>query len=162
MEILDATIITPAIPLIASSLGVFTLASVGCAASVSLPMLVAMRVVQGVGGALMVPVGRLLVLRSSAKGDLVRAIAWLTWPALAAPVLAPILGGAVATVGSWRWIFIVNIPLGIIGFLLSLRLIRGEGVPSPAPLDWRGGAPTGGRHPPTPIALGSHPVGRPH
>ena len=131
MEILDATIITPAIPLIASSLGVeafdvniaisaylvtvavlipvsgwmadrfgtrrvfiaaiavFTLASVGCAASVSLPMLVAMRVVQGVGGALMVPVGRLLVLRSSAKGDLIRAIAWLTWPALAAPVLAP-------------------------------------------------------------------------
>jgi len=86
----------------------------------------------------MVPVGRLLVLRSSAKGDLVRAIAWLTWPALAAPVLAPILGGAVVTVGSWRWIFIVNIPLGIIGFLLSLRLIRGEGVPSPAPLDWRG------------------------
>ena len=185
MEILDATIITPAIPLIASSLGVdavdvniaisaylvtvailipvsgwmadrfgtrrvfiaaiavFTLASVGCAASVSLPMLVAMRVVQGVGGALMVPVGRLLVLRSSAKGDLVRAIAWLTWPALAAPVLAPILGGAVATVGSWRWIFIVNIPLGIIGFLLSLRLIRGEGVPSPAPLDWRGLALTG-------------------
>ena len=161
MEILDATIITPAIPLIASSLGVeavdvniaisaylvtvavlipvsgwmadrfgtrrvfiaaiavFTLASVGCAASVSLPMLVAMRVVQGVGGALMVPVGRLLVLRSSEKGDLVRAIAWLTWPALAAPVLAPILGGAVATVGSWRWIFIVNIPLGILGFLLT-------------------------------------------
>src|SRR5258705_7794519 len=185
MEILDATIITPAIPLIASSLGVdavdvsiaisaylvtvavlipvsgwmadrfgtrkvfiaaiavFTLASVGCAASVSLPMLVAMRVVQGVGGALVVPVGRLLVLRSSAKVDLVRAIAWLTWPALAAPVLAPILGGAVATVGSWRWIFIVNIPLGIIGFLLSLRLIRGEGVPSPAPLDWRGMALTG-------------------
>ena len=86
----------------------------------------------------MVPVGRLLVLRSSEKGDLVRAIAWLTWPALAAPVVAPILGGAVATVASWRWIFIVNIPLGIIGFLLSLRLIRGEGVSSPAPLDWRG------------------------
>ena len=180
MEILDATIITPAIPLISASFGVdavdvniaisaylvtvavlipvsgwmadrfgtrrvfiaaiavFTLASVGCAASVSLPMLVAMRVVQGIGGALMVPVGRLLVLRSSEKGDLVRAIAWLTWPALAAPVVAPILGGAVATVASWRWIFIVNIPLGIVGFLLSLRLIRGEGVSSPAPLDWRG------------------------
>ena len=180
MEILDATIITPAIPLISASFGVdavdvniaisaylvtvavlipvsgwmadrfgtrrvfiaaiavFTLASVGCAASVSLPMLVAMRVVQGIGGALMVPVGRLLVLRSSEKGDLVKAIAWLTWPALAAPVVAPILGGAVATVASWRWIFIVNIPLGIIGFLLSLRLIRGGGVSSPAPLDWRG------------------------
>ena len=78
------------------------------------------------------------MLRSSEKVDLVQAIAWLTWPALAAPVVAPILGGAVATVASWRWIFIVNIPLGIIGFLLSLRLIRGEGDPSPAPLDWPG------------------------
>jgi EmrB/QacA subfamily drug resistance transporter len=185
MEILDATIITPAIPVIAASFGVhavdvnvaisaylvtvavlipasgwmadrfgtrrvfiaaiavFTLASVGCAASVSLPTLVAMRVVQGIGGALMVPVGRLLVLRSSEKGDLVRAIALLTWPALAAPVVAPVLGGAVATVGSWRWIFIVNIPLGIIGFLLSLKLIRGEGVPNPPPLDWRGLAALG-------------------
>ena len=127
MEILDATIITPAIPLIAGSFGVdavdvnvaisaylvtvavlipvsgwladkfgirrvfiaaiavFTLASIGCAASVSLPMLVGMRVLQGVGGAMMVPVGRLAVLRYSDKADLVRAIAFLTWPALARP-----------------------------------------------------------------------------
>ena len=139
MEILDATIITPAIPLIAGSFGVdavdvnvaisaylvtvavlipvsgwmadkfgirrvfiaaiavFTLASIGCAASVSLPMLVGMRVLQGVGGAMMVPVGRLAVLRYSDKADLVRAIALLTWPALAAPVVAPALGGAIAT-----------------------------------------------------------------
>jgi MFS family permease len=183
MEILDATIITPAIPLIATSFGVdavdvnvaitgylvtvavlipasgwmadrfgarpvfaaaiaiFTLASIGCAVSVSLPVLVAMRVVQGVGGAMMVPVGRLAVLRFSGKANLVRAIALLTWPALAAPVVAPVLGGAIATVGSWRWIFFVNIPIGIIGFLLSLRLIRGSRlnpVPSPRPLDWRG------------------------
>ena len=185
MEILDATIITPAIPLIARSLDVepfdvnvaitaylvtvavlipvsgwmsdrfgtrrvfisaialFTLASIGCAASISLPMLVAMRVVQGIGGALMVPVGRLLVLRSTAKSDLVRAIALLTWPALAAPVVAPVLGGAVATVGSWRWIFIVNIPLGIIGFLLALKLIHGKAQPNPTPLDWRGLAALG-------------------
>ena len=180
MEILDATIITPAIPLIASSFGidavdvnvaisaylvtvavlipasgwmadrfgarrvfiaaiaVFTLASVGCAASVSLPMLVAMRVLQGVGGAMMVPVGRLAVLRFSGKGDLVRAIALLTWPALAAPVVAPVLGGAIATVGSWRWIFIVNIPIGIAGFLLALRLIRGRPASAVRRLDWRG------------------------
>jgi EmrB/QacA subfamily drug resistance transporter len=180
MEILDATIITPAIPLIAGSFGidpvdvniaisaylvtvavlipasgwvadrfgprpvfasaiaVFTLASVGCAASVSLPMLVAMRVLQGVGGAMMVPVGRLAVLRFSGKANLVRAIALLTWPALAAPVVAPVLGGAIATLGSWRWIFAVNVPIGIVGFLLALRLIRGEATPSPRPLDWRG------------------------
>jgi EmrB/QacA subfamily drug resistance transporter len=180
MEILDATIITPAIPLIASSLGVdavdvnvaitaylvtvavlipasgwmadrfgvrrvflaaiviFTLASVGCALSTSLPMLVGMRIAQGVGGAMMVPVGRLAVLRYSEKADLVRAIALLTWPALAAPVLAPVLGGAIATVGSWRWIFIVNIPLGIIGFALALKLVRGGPTDSARKLDWIG------------------------
>lgn len=180
MEILDATIITPAIPLIASSFGVepvdvnvaisaylvtvavlipatgwmtdrfgirrvflaaivvFTLASIGCALSVSLPMLVGMRVLQGAGGAMMVPVGRLAVLRYSDKLDRVRAIALLTWPALAAPVVAPVLGGAIATVGSWRWIFIVNIPIGIIGFLLALKLMRGGPADSARPLDWRG------------------------
>jgi EmrB/QacA subfamily drug resistance transporter len=180
MEILDATIITPAIPLIATAfhvdpvdvnvaisgylvtlavlipasgwvadrfgarpvfaaaIAIFTLASIGCALSVSLPMLVAMRILQGVGGAMMVPVGRLAVLRFSGKADLVRAIALLTWPALAAPVVAPVLGGAIATVGSWRWIFFVNIPIGIVGFILSLKLIRGEADPSPRPLDWRG------------------------
>jgi EmrB/QacA subfamily drug resistance transporter len=180
MEILDATIIAPAIPLIADSLGVqavdvnvaisaylvtvavlipaagwmadrfgirrvfiaaiavFTLASVGCAAAVSLPMLVAMRVLQGVGGAMMVPVGRLAVLRGSDKSDLVRAIALLTWPALAAPILAVSLGGAIVTVGSWRWIFLINIPIGIAGFLLALKLIRGAPATSARPLDWRG------------------------
>lgn len=180
MEILDATIIIPAIPAIADSfevsavdvnvaisaylltvavlipasgwiadrfgirpvflaaIAVFTLASVGCALSSSLPTLVAMRVLQGVGGALMVPVGRLAVLRFSAKADLVRAIALLTWPALTAPVLAPVLGGAIATLGSWRWIFIVNIPIGIVGLLLAHRLIRGGPAPTTTPLDWRG------------------------
>ncbi|VEG57425.1 arabinose efflux permease family protein [Mycolicibacterium aurum] len=180
MEILDATIIVPAIPAIAASFGVsavdvniaisaylltvavlipasgwvadrfgirpvfiaaiaiFTVASVGCALSVSLPMLVAMRVLQGVGGAMMVPVGRLAVLRFSAKSDLVRAIALLTWPALTAPVVAPVLGGAVATVGSWRWIFFVNIPIGVIGLLFAVRLIRGGPAPATTPLDWRG------------------------
>ncbi len=180
MEILDATIITPAIPLIARSfgvdavdvnvaistylmtvavlipvsgwladkfgirrvfiaaIGVFTIASIGCAASVSLPMLVGMRILQGIGGAMMVPVGRLAVLRYSDKSDLVRVIALLTWPALAAPVVAPALGGAIATFASWRWIFIVNIPLGLVGLLLAVRLIRGEPAAVTRPLDWRG------------------------
>jgi EmrB/QacA subfamily drug resistance transporter len=186
MEILDASILTPAIPAIAGQFGVeavdvnvaitaylvtvavlipasgwmadrfgirrvfiaaiavFTLASVGCALSVSLPMLVGMRIAQGIGGAMMVPVGRLAVLRSSGKADLVRAIAVLTWPALAAPVLAPVLGGAIATLGSWRWIFLVNIPLGVIGFLLALRLIRGGPAPERTPLDWPGILALGG------------------
>lgn len=186
MEILDASILTPAIPAIAGQFGVeavdvnvaitaylvtvavlipasgwmadrfgirrvfiaaiavFTLASVGCALSVSLPMLVGMRIAQGIGGAMMVPVGRLAVLRFSGKADLVRAIAVLTWPALAAPVLAPVLGGAIATVGSWRWIFLVNIPLGIIGFLLALKLIRGGPAQERTPLDWPGIVALGG------------------
>lgn len=180
MEILDGTIIAPAIPLIADSLGasavdvnvaisayivtvavlipatgwmaqrfgtrrvflsaivLFILASIGCAASVSLPMLVAMRVLQGVGGAMMVPVGRLSVLRQTDKPDLMRAIAILTWPALIAPVLAVVLGGAIVTIGSWRWIFLVNIPIGLLGFLLALKLITGDPAPVTRRLDWRG------------------------
>lgn len=180
MEILDATIIAPAIPRIAESFGVaavninvaisaylvtvavlipatgwmadrygvrrvfitaiavFTIASIGCAASVSLPMLVGMRVLQGIGGAMMVPVGRLAVLRYSDKSDLVRAIAFFTWPALAAPVIAPALGGAIATFASWRWIFLINIPIGIVGFVLALKLVHGQPTPSTRALDWRG------------------------
>ena len=76
---------------------VFTLASAACAAAVSLPMLTATRVLQGVGGAMMVPVGRLVVLRTTAKADLMKAIAYLTWPALVAPVVAPALGGFLST-----------------------------------------------------------------
>src|SRR5262249_41998605 len=125
-------------PVFISAIAVFTIASVGCAASVSLPMLVGMRVLQGIGGAMMVPVGRLAVLRFSDKSDLVRAIAGLTWPALAAPVIAPALGGAIATFTSWRWIFLINIPIGIVGFLLALKLVRGDPKPSVRALDWRG------------------------
>jgi MFS family permease len=87
---------------------------------------------------MMVPVGRLAVLRFSDKSDLVRAIALLTWPALAAPIIAVALGGAIVTVGSWRWIFLINIPIGIVGFLLALKLIQGAPTPTARPLDWRG------------------------
>jgi EmrB/QacA subfamily drug resistance transporter len=180
MEILDATIIGPAIPHIASSLGVdpidvnvaisaylvtvavgipasgwladrlgirkvflaailvFVAASVVCALSTSLPMLVAARILQGIGGAMMVPVGRLAVLRYTEKRDLVHAIALLTWPALLAPVLAPALGGAIVTVWSWSGIFLINVPIGIVGFVLSTRLVRDDGVRTRRRLDWFG------------------------
>jgi EmrB/QacA subfamily drug resistance transporter len=120
------------------ALAIFTLASLGCALSTSLPMLVAMRVAQGVGGAMMVPVGRLAVLRSTNKSELVRAIAYLTWPALLAPVVAPAIGGALATYASWRWIFIVNIPLGIAAMVAARRLIPTGVAVSARPLDWKG------------------------
>src|SRR3954453_12635882 len=102
---------------------VFTVASIGCAAAPSLPVLTATRVLQGLGGALMVAVGRLGVLRTTAKPDLSRAIAYLTWPALVAPVIAPALGGVLATYASWRWIFLINVPLGLAALLLAVRLV---------------------------------------
>src|SRR5688500_15849010 len=108
---------------------IFTVASGGCALATSLPVLVATRVLQGVGGALMVPVGRLAVLRTTAKSDLMRAIAFLTWPALLAPVVARALGGLLSTYASWRWIFLINVPLGIAGLALTRRLVPDLRVP---------------------------------
>ena len=108
---------------------VFTLASAGCALAPTLPVLTATRVLQGLGGAMMVPVGRLVVLRTTAKADLIRAVAYLTWPALVAPVVAPALGGVLATYASWRWVFLVNLPLGVAALLVARRLVpdvRGE------------------------------------
>ena len=113
------------------AVAVFTLASAACALAPNLPVLTATRVLQGVGGALMVPVGRLAVLRATPKPDLIRAIAYLTWPALLAPVLAPAIGGVLAQYASWRWIFLVNVPLGIAGLVLARRLVP----------DLRAGAP---------------------
>ncbi|HEX9999164.1 MAG TPA: MFS transporter [Actinoplanes sp.] len=120
------------------AIAVFTLASAGCAAAADLPMLVGTRVLQGVGGAMMVPVGRLVVIRTTAKTDLVRAIAYLTWPALVAPLLAPALGGVLSTYASWRWIFLINVPLGLAALLLARRLVPDVRAERPTRLDWRG------------------------
>jgi EmrB/QacA subfamily drug resistance transporter len=121
-----------------TALVVFTLASAGCALATSLPALVGTRVLQGVGGAMMVPVGRLVVIRTTAKTGLVRAIAYLTWPALVAPLVAPALGGFLSTYASWRWIFLLNVPLGIAALPLAYRLVPQVRADEPAPLDWRG------------------------
>ncbi len=125
------------------AIAIFTLASAACALSPTLLVLVVARIAQGIGGALMVPVGRMTVLRVTEKKDLVRAIAVLTWPALAAPIIAPLLGGLLTTALSWHWIFLVNIPLGVIGLLSGLRILptRRAGdvgaTAAPAP-DWVG------------------------
>jgi EmrB/QacA subfamily drug resistance transporter len=121
-----------------AAVAVFTLASVGCALAVDLPMLVATRVLQGIGGAMMVPVGRLVVIRTTAKTDLVKAIAYLTWPALVAPLVAPALGGVLSTYASWRWIFVVNVPLGLVALALARRLVPDVRADDAGPLDWRG------------------------
>lgn len=127
----------------AAAIVVFTVASALCAASGSLWELTATRVLQGVGGAMMVPVGRLVVLRATEKSDLVNAIAYLTWPALAAPMIAPAIGGALTTYLSWRWIFLVNLPLGVAAFAVAVRIVPDVRREDHRPLDWRGFVLTG-------------------
>ena len=115
-----------------SAIVVFTAGSILCGASQSLETLIAARVFQGLGGAMMVPVGRLVLLRSVEKRDLVDALAYLTVPALLGPVTGPPLGGFITTYFNWRWIFWVNVPIGVLGVALSLRYIanlREEDVP---------------------------------
>ncbi|WDS37216.1 MFS transporter [Pseudoxanthomonas sp.] len=124
-------------PTFMSAIGVFLLGSVGCAASTSMEWLVAARFVQGMGGAMMVPVGRLVLLRSVAKSELVRALSWLTIPALLGPILGPLLGGAITTWGHWRFIFLINIPMGLLGIWLAWQHIPLLKEPVQR-LDWTG------------------------
>ncbi|MFI9722380.1 DHA2 family efflux MFS transporter permease subunit [Streptomyces sp. NPDC052396] len=106
-----------------TAIAVFTTASLGCALSDSLGQLVAMRVLQGAGGAMMVPVGRLMVVSGAEKTDIPRLVAYVVWPGLLAPVLAPLLGGLITTHADWRWLFLINIPLGAIAFTVATRLL---------------------------------------
>ncbi len=122
-----------------SAIAVFTLASAGCAASASLAGLVAMRVLQGAGGAMMVPVGRTMVVSTAAKQDLLRITSYVVWPGLLAPVAAPLAGGLITTYASWHWIFLINVPLGAVAFAAAWRLVqRGDQAAAPPPLDWAG------------------------
>lgn len=120
-----------------ASIAVFTLASVLCALSGDLTALTAGRILQGVAGGMMVPVGRLVVLRGTDRRDLVRAIAVITWPALLAPVLAPALGGLITTVSTWHWIFLLNIPIGLVAFVTAVVKVRDTERERRA-LDWPG------------------------
>ncbi|RFC62130.1 MFS transporter [Fulvimarina endophytica] len=105
------------------AIAVFMLGSLACALSSSLEAFVASRFLQGVGGAMMTPVGRLLLVRAVPKSDLVGAMAWFTIPALIGPLVGPPLGGAIATYSDWRWIFLINLPIGAIGILLATRFL---------------------------------------
>jgi len=124
-------------PTFITAITVFLLGSIGCAASGSLGALVAARFLQGIGGAMMVPVGRLVLLRTVPKHELVKALSWLTIPALVGPVVGPPLGGFITTYYDWRWIFLINLPMGAIGIALAKRYIPDLGEEAP-PLDWRG------------------------
>ncbi len=114
------------------AVAIFTLASVACAFASSLAWLVSARVVQGVGGAMMMPVARLALLRAVPKSEFVNAMAWVAVPALIGPVIGPPVGGFIVAYWSWPWIFWINVPIGILGIALALRTMdndRDEDVP---------------------------------
>jgi EmrB/QacA subfamily drug resistance transporter len=111
------------------AIAVFIIGSIGCALSETLHSFVVARFVQGMGGAMMAPVGRLVLMRSVDKRNLVDAMTWVTMPALIGPLLGPPLGGFITTYFSWHWIFIINVPIGLAGIALATKYIeniRGE------------------------------------
>ncbi|MEZ2722352.1 DHA2 family efflux MFS transporter permease subunit [Paenalcaligenes hominis] len=180
MQMLDATVVATALPMMAQALGtdvvrmntiitsyllavavfvpisgwaadrfgarrvfiaavlLFTLSSVACAASQSLPQLIAARIVQGIAGAMMVPVGRIIMLRRVPKEELLGAMAVLSLPALLGPIIGPPVGGFFVTYMSWHWIFLMNVPVGILGIVLILKFIRIDVIDEKPPLDWFG------------------------
>jgi EmrB/QacA subfamily drug resistance transporter len=141
------------------AIGVFMAGSLACAWANSLETFVLARFIQGMGGAMMVPVGRLLLLRSVPRHEVVQALATLTIPALVGPVIGPPLGGFITTYFHWRWIFFINIPIGILGTILATIYIPNIKESDTPPLDLVGfflsgiglaalmlGLATGGRH----------------
>ncbi len=119
----------------ATAIAVFTTGSILCGFSWSLNTLVAARVLQGLGGAMMTPVGRLIMLRSFARSELVTAMSYMAIPSIIGPTIGPILGGFITTDIGWRWIFFVNIPFGIAGVIFALVNVREADLPKPGPFD---------------------------
>jgi EmrB/QacA subfamily drug resistance transporter len=125
------------------AIGVFVLGSIGCAMSRSLDEFVAARIVQGMGGAMMTPVGRLIMVRAVDKGNLLNAMSLVTMPALIGPIAGPPLGGFITTYASWHWIFLINVPIGIAGIALATRFIPNIHAEHRDPFDFVGFALSG-------------------
>ena len=126
-----------------AAIAVFTIGSVLCGRADTLAFLVASRVLQGLGGAMMVPVGRLVLLRTAPRSELVAAMAWLTMPSLLGPVLGPPVGGFIVTYFNWRWIFDINVPIGCLGIVLVTLFIPDAREPPPGKFDFAGLALSG-------------------
>ncbi|TIO36547.1 MFS transporter [Mesorhizobium sp.] len=121
-----------------AAIAVFIVGSVACAVSNSLPAFVVSRFVQGIGGAMMTPVGRLVLVRATPKSELVAAMSWLSIPALVGPLVGPPVGGFITTYFTWHWIFLINVPIGLIGIWLATRFLpETESIQTP-PLDFIG------------------------
>jgi EmrB/QacA subfamily drug resistance transporter len=120
------------------ALSAFCAGSLACALSTSLPALVAARTLQGLGGALMTPVGRTIILHSAPRSELVSAMNWFTMPAQLGPLLGPPVAGVVLAVASWRWIFLINLPIAALGAVAVLRFVPNERAADTADFDFRG------------------------
>jgi EmrB/QacA subfamily drug resistance transporter len=122
----------------ASALVVFVCASVLCGFSEGILSFTGARVLQGMGGALMVPVGRMIVIRNTDKSRMMNAVATITWPAILAPVLGPTVGGFITTFFSWRWVFFINVPFGLLALLAILAMVPNQRESGRRPLDMVG------------------------
>jgi EmrB/QacA subfamily drug resistance transporter len=120
----------------AAAIATFTLSSLLCGAAHTLTQFTLMRILQGIGGAMMVPVGRLIVLRTTPKHKLAEAIAYITWPGLTALVVGPPLGGFITTYASWHWIFFLNLPIGIAALILALLWVENVRSGEKHAFDW--------------------------
>ena len=118
-----------------AAIAVFVLGSIGCAVSTSLAGFVVARIVQGMGGAMMTPVGRLVLVRAVDRRALVDAMAWVSVPAMIGPITGPPLGGFITTYASWHWIFLINVPIGLLGIALATRFIEDVRLASPDRFD---------------------------
>jgi len=117
------------------AIAVFMLGSIGCALSGSLSEFVVARIVEGMGGAMMTPVARLILVRSVDRRELINAMVWVTLPALIGPLIGPALGGFITTFISWHWIFLINIPIGLAGIALATIFIEDVRAQTPDPFD---------------------------
>jgi EmrB/QacA subfamily drug resistance transporter len=120
------------------AIAIFMVGSIGCAMSDSLGEFVVARFLQGTGGAMMSPVGRLVLLRSFDKREIVAVMTWVTMPALIGPVLGPPVGGFITTYFSWHWIFIINLPIGLLGIVLATKFIPDIRSDERVPFDFVG------------------------
>jgi MFS family permease len=135
----------------ASAVGVFLLGSLACGFSVNVPMLVGSRLLQGAGGAMMTPVGRLVLVRTFPRQEFLRAMNFVVIPSLIGPLIGPLVGGLIVHWIDWRAIFFLNLPLGLLGLWLIRRYMPDYRTTGVAPLDWLGFGLVGGA-----VALLSH------